>query len=169
MKKALTFLDENLEKIIITICMGYLVLVTVLQVLFRFVLKAPLAWTEETARYSFIWMTFVGASLASKNASHIRVDMLENALHGVPKQVIYWGCQLIFLSFTLTMTVVGIGMIQTLNAKPQVSPAMKMPMQYLYAALPVGMGLCSFRILQGAWRTVRANRAAKREGSDKIC
>lgn len=152
------FLDENIEKIIISCCMGYFVIATVLQVIFRFVLQSPLAWTEETAKYTFIWMTFIGSSLAAKNQSHIRVDMLENSLHGVPKQIVYWSCQALFLVFSLTMTVVGIGMINTLNAKPQVSPALKMPMQYLYAALPVGMGMCSFRIIQGAWRRLRAKK-----------
>ena len=163
MKKILKFLDDHFEKIAVSVCMGYFVTVTVLQVIFRFVLKMPAAWTEETARYSFIWMTFLGAPLAVKTRSHIRVDMLEQSFHGAPKAILYWICQAIFLAFTIIMTAVGSEIVMALQNNPQFSPALKLPMQCVYAALPVGMGLCSFRIIQSVYLALRF-RGARTEG-----
>ena len=40
-----------------------LILACVMQVFFRFVLNHSLSWTEELARYCFIWMHMLGASL----------------------------------------------------------------------------------------------------------
>jgi len=34
-----------------------------LQVLTRFVIQIPLAWTEEVSRYFFIWMVFLGSAV----------------------------------------------------------------------------------------------------------
>jgi TRAP-type C4-dicarboxylate transport system permease small subunit len=156
MKKIIRFLDDHLEEIFISLAMGYFVVVTVLQILFRFVLKMPASWTEETAKYAFIWMTFVGSSLGAKIQSHIRVDMLENALKGTPRLILNWFNQLIFLAFAVIMTVVGIGMCISLLSRPQVSPALKIPMQWIYAALPVGMALMCVRIAVNLFLQIKA-------------
>jgi TRAP-type C4-dicarboxylate transport system permease small subunit len=163
MKKIIRFLDDHLEEIFISLAMGYFVVVTVLQILFRFVLKIPASWTEETAKYAFIWMTFVGSSLGAKIQSHIRVDMFETSLKGTPRLIVNWLNQLIFLAFAVFMTVVGIGMCVSLLSRPQVSPALKIPMQWIYAALPVGMGLMCVRIAANLILQIKAQVTGKRE------
>ena len=40
-----------------------LIIACVMQVFFRFVLNNSLSWTEELARYCFIWMHMLGASI----------------------------------------------------------------------------------------------------------
>jgi TRAP-type C4-dicarboxylate transport system permease small subunit len=146
MRKIIRLLDDHLEEIFISLAMGYFVTVTVLQIIFRFVLKMPASWTEETAKYAFIWMTFVGSSLGAKIQSHIRVDMFENSLKGNLRLIVNWLNQVLFLVFAVIMTLVGINMCVSLLSRPQLSPALKIPMQWIYAALPVGMGLMCIRI-----------------------
>ena len=148
MKKALHFLDDNLEAIFISICMGYFVVVTILQVIFRFVLKIPAAWTEETARYAFIWMSYIGSAYATKKSTHIRVDVLDNYVGKTGKEVLWWVSQSLFLLFAIIITKTGIEMLVSLGSKPQTSPALKIPMQWVYACLPVGMGLTIVRLIQ---------------------
>ncbi|MDR3343670.1 MAG: TRAP transporter small permease [Treponema sp.] len=148
MKKVLRFLDAHFEAIFISVMMGYFVLVTILQIVFRFVLKIPASWTEETAKYAFIWMTFVGSGLGAKIQSHIRVDMLETALAGRLMLALNIGSQMIFLLFAIIGVYIGVIICVSLLSRPQLSPALKIPMQYIYAALPVGMGLVTIRIIQ---------------------
>lgn len=155
MKKILRFLDEHLEAIFISLMMGYFVTVTILQIIFRFVLKIPAGWTEETAKYAFIWMTFVGSSLGAKIQSHIRVDMLETSVSGVFKLALNLFSQIVFLVFALIMTKIGIDMCISLLSRPQLSPALKIPMQYIYAALPIGMGLMSIRIARNLYVQIK--------------
>jgi TRAP-type C4-dicarboxylate transport system permease small subunit len=163
MGKIIRFLDDHLEEIFISLAMGYFVTVTILQIIFRFVLKIPASWTEETAKYAFIWMTFVGSSLGAKIQSHIRVDMFENSLKGVLRLIVNWFNQIIFLAFAVIMTVVGIGMCISLLSRPQLSPALKIPMQWIYAALPVGMGLMCIRISINLFRQIKARVTGKGE------
>ncbi|MDR0525728.1 MAG: TRAP transporter small permease [Spirochaetaceae bacterium] len=148
MKKIFRFLDDHLEEIFISLMMGYFVTVTILQIVFRFVLKMPASWTEETAKYAFIWMTFIGSSLGAKIQSHIRVDMLETSVSGIFKLALNLFSQIVFLLFAVIMTKIGVDMCVSLISRPQLSPALKIPMQYVYAALPIGMGLMTIRIVR---------------------
>ncbi|MCF6411354.1 TRAP transporter small permease [Pseudalkalibacillus salsuginis] len=72
------FLGKLLE-VIITICLSATVVITFLQVIFRYVLKQPLSWSQEALMISFVYSVLFGAALAIKNRDHLTVDMLENA------------------------------------------------------------------------------------------
>jgi len=50
------------------------------QVFNRFILKAPMAWTEELAMLLFQWVVFLGAALGVKRMSHFGIDLLMEKL-----------------------------------------------------------------------------------------
>ncbi len=50
-----------------------IVVITFVQVLSRYVLQTSLAWTEELARYLFIWLASLGAAFAFKTRSHFLI------------------------------------------------------------------------------------------------
>jgi TRAP-type transport system small permease protein len=50
------------------------------QVVSRYVLTSPLAWTEELATMLFAWLVFIGASLALKKNEHFAIDVLVKLL-----------------------------------------------------------------------------------------
>ena len=45
-----------------------------LQILFRYLFKNPLLFAEEVSRFSYVWVTFIGLSLATKLRNHVKVD-----------------------------------------------------------------------------------------------
>ncbi|RWI88927.1 TRAP transporter small permease subunit [Mesorhizobium sp.] len=47
-----------------------LVVVLSLQVFYRYVLQAPLAWSEEAARFALVWLSMTAACLAAHNGDH---------------------------------------------------------------------------------------------------
>jgi TRAP-type C4-dicarboxylate transport system permease small subunit len=47
-----------------------------IQIFFRYVLQSPLTWTEEVARYSFIWTVLLGAAFAVRKKEHVVMDVL---------------------------------------------------------------------------------------------
>ena len=79
--------------------MAYFVFATVFQVLARFVLKISAPWTEESARYVFIWMTFIGAAYGAKKKQHIRIDILESMAAGNWKKAFHAISTVLFLYF----------------------------------------------------------------------
>ncbi|WP_308215409.1 TRAP transporter small permease subunit [Sinobaca sp. H24] len=65
--KVLRYLDEHLEEVLLVIFTLTMVIVIGLQVFMRFVLSSSLGWSEELARYCFIWLVYIGISYGVKN------------------------------------------------------------------------------------------------------
>jgi TRAP-type C4-dicarboxylate transport system permease small subunit len=45
------------------------------QVVFRYFLGSPLTWSDELARYLFVWCAFLGWVIAARRRSHLAVTM----------------------------------------------------------------------------------------------
>lgn len=73
-----TSIPRRMPEFIIGACLLLVfVSLTVLQVVTRYVLNAPLPWTEELAAYLLIWMVFIGAIGVHRKDTHLRVEMLD--------------------------------------------------------------------------------------------
>ncbi|WP_188206746.1 TRAP transporter small permease [Alkalibacillus aidingensis] len=77
-KKIDNFLEAFL-RIITSTFLGITVFVTFLQVLFRYVIKSPLTWSQEVLMISFVYSVLFGAALIIKTNDHLVVDLFENA------------------------------------------------------------------------------------------
>ena len=58
---------------------GFLVVVS-LQVFYRFVLELPFVWSEEAARYLFVWAAFLGAAVAIGRREHFSITLIKTYL-----------------------------------------------------------------------------------------
>ncbi len=68
MKKTLSWLDNNLEEVILLVLLGALSLVMMVQVIMRYVFQSPMSWAEEFCRYCFVYSGLLSAGrLASSS------------------------------------------------------------------------------------------------------
>lgn len=105
-------------------------------------------WTEELARYLMIWLVFIGASLAVRYAALIGMEAIAERLPARPQKVVRVVVLIISKVFYLVLIAYGIQMLGHVSS--QLSPGLKLPMSYAYAAIPVGgvfMLLNSFAVL----------------------
>ena len=115
-----------------------MVIVTTLQVVFRVVFNA-LTWSEELSRYLLVWGTFFGATLAYKRGNHIAVTFI---IDFFPTRLRVWFnvfTYLLSLAFFVVVAQQGLNMISMQVF--QVSPALGMPMQYVYWSIPLSLGI----------------------------
>lgn len=83
------------------------VIVIVAQVIFRFFLHVSLAWAMELAGVSLVWITFLGATLATMDESNINFNGFIDKLNGVPKLVLKTVCNLLVLAMCYIMVRYG--------------------------------------------------------------
>jgi TRAP-type C4-dicarboxylate transport system permease small subunit len=107
----------------------------VLQVLFRYVIRNSLSFSEELARYMFVWATFMGSAIALSKRAHVSIEiMVANLPYKIKKgAIVVTNC--ISMIFFILMIVYGIQMI--LRTGGQTSPALGLRMSYVYAAVPL--------------------------------
>ena len=55
-------------------------LCVLLQVVFRYFLNSPLVWSDELARYLFVWCALLGWIIAARRRTHLSVGMLAGRL-----------------------------------------------------------------------------------------
>ena len=64
-------------RFVITVLIAVMIVPVTLQIASRFVEFIPrYIWTEEIARFCFIWMVMVGAMCAARDGTHFEVDVL---------------------------------------------------------------------------------------------
>lgn len=111
-------------------------LAVIAQVFFRYVLAAPLPWSEELARYLMIWVACLAASEAYHQKSHVGVNLLSDLL---PVKLRRWLHQIVHLVILVLMLVIIYqGFTLSWLLLDQMSPALGIPMTWPYLSVPVG-------------------------------
>lgn len=139
--KILTKVEENL----IFVLMLAMLVVVFIGIMNRFILKESLPWAEELSRYLLIWSALIGASLGVKHSVHISIDAVTNFLPARLQRVIVILSYLISFSFCITVLVIGIPFVLRLMETNQLSPAMRIPIYFAYASVPVGIFFMAIR------------------------
>jgi TRAP-type C4-dicarboxylate transport system permease small subunit len=111
----------------------------VLQVTSRYVFNNPTSWSEELARYLFVWITFLGAAVVIRKRRHVDVTVLTDRLPPSAAKVVYLVSDAAVLFMLGALTWAGAGL--AVMAHRQLSAAMDLPMSLAYSAMPVGTGL----------------------------
>jgi TRAP-type C4-dicarboxylate transport system permease small subunit len=132
-----------------------LVLVTFFQVVNRFVLQWPIAWTEEAARYLSIWVILLGAARGVRENTHIQVDLLVTKLPGYVRAVLDTVTSLLIAAFLVVVIWQALEILDIIGRRR--SPTLRISMYYVYIAGPISSALMlyyvSVRVVR-IWRTL---------------
>lgn len=127
------------------VLLALLCIVTFLQVFARYVLNYPLYWSEELARYVFVWLTFIGFGIAVQRRSEMSVAYFVDLLSEKTKVIIEFGIRILTLLFLLLATYQGV--ILAFESWDILTIALELPWTYIYLAIPVGFFLIFFQYL----------------------
>jgi len=119
--------------------------VVFLQVLFRYLLRQPLFWSEELPRYLLIWMSFLAAAVAQKQDAHINITLCLAPLSARARRLLKILTDAVILAFLWILIYSG-GLVTSITAHHR-STALQLPMGLVYAALPVGAILMSLYLV----------------------
>lgn len=131
------------------------------QIIMRFVFKSPLAWTDEVAKFAFVWSTMLGCAYLVRTKGHSSVEMMAGYLKGVASRLHATIIDLFCLLVYVIIVTGGISMMQA--GATSVSPACGLPMAAVYAIVPfsgVLMSLFQLEILLDDLRKIRKKEVA---------
>ncbi|OAS89042.1 MULTISPECIES: TRAP transporter small permease [Metabacillus] len=151
MKNIAKAINAHFEEYICIILFSSMTILVGAQVLSRFIFNFPLDWTEELARFIFIWLVYIAISLAAKHNAHLKMEVGEKLLSKIIGNKIYYVSDICWLAFNIYMIFYGSKMVQELMGSIQVSAVTRINMGYVYLIIPIGFTIMSIRIIQNMW------------------
>jgi TRAP-type C4-dicarboxylate transport system permease small subunit len=109
-----------------------LIVSCVVQVFCRYLLNDSPRWTEELARYSFIWAHFLGATIFVRTGGHASITLFVNALPPAGQRIMHLFIYLVIFIVSAVLLYGGVHMAELTNN--QINAGIKLPMSVVYAS-----------------------------------
>lgn len=136
------------EELFSSMALVMMTAITVVQVFNRYVLQNSLDWSEEIARYLFIWAVYVGCSYATQMNRHLEVTVIRNMFGGKIAKPVTIAAYLCTMVFCVCASFWGVKFIMFLSSTGQKTPALEIQMYWVFLSVPVGLGLMAYRTLE---------------------
>ncbi len=145
-------MDRNGERYL-TLPLYTMVVITIfLEVFRRFFLSYSSIWSEEIARYAFIYITWIGAAAAVKERAHIRIDVIQPFLSDKWKIIVHIFGDII----TLILAFIALywSMEPVLNSIHfgSVTHGLRVSHAWFLFAVPLGFTMIIWRLFQSMKR-----------------
>ena len=150
------YIMDHLEEFFMIPLIFAMSIIIFIQVIARYVFQNSLTWSEEMARYMFVWLVYFSVSYTARREKHIRIDAAINLYPKKLRSYIELVSEIIVLCFAIFIAITGYTVFGKIAWSGQMSPAMRIPMQFVYAAPMVGLGLTAIRQVQCIIRRVKA-------------
>ena len=150
------YIMDHLEEFFMIPLIFAMSIIIFIQVIMRYVFQSSLTWSEEMARYMFVWLVYFSVSYTARREKHIRIDAAINLYPKKMRPYIELLSEIIVLGFAIFIAITGYTVFGKIAWSGQMSPAMRIPMQFVYAAPMIGLGLTAIRQVQCIMRKVKA-------------
>ncbi|NLA90824.1 MAG: TRAP transporter small permease [Synergistaceae bacterium] len=150
----LRWLDEHFEEYILSGLLVVITIIMMLQVIMRYVFNASLSWAEEASRYAFVWSALVSIGYTIKEDSILKVTTLLEALPERLGQILATLVNVAATVFFGYLFIHSIPAVQRVIKTGQTSPALRIPLGFIYFAAVAGFFLATVRGIQKTGRDI---------------
>jgi len=132
------------EGIAATLIFCGLIIVLLIQILGRTPLFHGPVWTEELARWLWVWMAFIGIGEVERTNSQLRMDLFGPMLGKLGRKILFTLIDLVYLGVVLNL--VWIGYFTVLRTWRNESVTLPLPDGAMYLAALIGLVLVVWRV-----------------------
>jgi len=163
-KQATKGLYRQPLELVLSLILVSIVGVTFIQVLFRYIFHLSLAWSEELARYLFLWLGALASAYAFKTKSHFALRFLVDRLGGKARDWI--DTLVVFIVSAFLILFVWKSLVFSISMARQIAPSTKIPMAVPYSSAWVGGTLMLYYVLRN-WRLDRSTKKQGKSGPER--
>ena len=96
--------------------------VVFVQVVFRFIVKSSLPWSEELSRYLQVYITFFGTAYGIQTGAHLGIEAFTHLLPKGGRKVLAILVQIVSMLVCTLILKLGVDIVMSQMASGQVSP-----------------------------------------------
>lgn len=145
--KVIKWLDEHFEETFMVVFLILISVVSLLQIICRTFFKA-LPWPEEFSRYCWVWSVFISLPYTIRKGNILRVNVLVDLLPIKIRNSVNICVDLINTLVMGLFFFYSFKVIQNAINSGRTSPAMALPMHFVYICLLIGFGFGVVRGIQ---------------------
>lgn len=142
----------KVETVLLVISIVALVASIFIEVICRYVLFISTAWSEELARYLFVWLTYIGSAYALNEGQHVEIDIAPQVVGKLTffrnkKEVnrfFEYTSAIGSVLFLIVFCVIFNSFILFVMKGTMTSPTMHIPMAYVYMPVLAGSMLAIY-------------------------
>lgn len=132
-------LHNKIEEYVSCIFFLLIFLLMVGGVFLRYLFGVSFSWNIELARYSFVWLTFIGAAFVRSNDGHIKIELLLNHLKEKRPQLAFYLTTIIrIITIIYLVLIVYLSYHLSIRSWRFKSQAMQIPQFFLYISVCIG-------------------------------
>lgn len=137
--KKIVFYGDIIERILkyfLLVIFSIMVSIVILQILRRSILGTSFQWSEELARYLFIWNIFIASAIGIKEKSHAAFEFFVNKFKSKYKYIVIILKSTFVIIFALT--IIFVGFKHTITSFGSLATTFPISRAYIYLAIPLG-------------------------------
>ena len=135
MEKLLYVVYDRIVDAAVRIVGIMMIVCILLQIFSRAFFRVPIPWTDELARFTFLWFCFLGSVMTLRHKMHLGIDYFESKMgekFRYINRIFVQACVITFGAILLYEGVQILGIVAI-----QKSPILRLNMRYIYAVLPI--------------------------------
>lgn len=165
--KAIDLVLDNVEKYICVLLLVGLTAVTIIKIILR-IGNIPSSWTEELARFMFVWCIYIGTAHAARYGKHLKVDILSAFVKDRGNYIFRLITNVSSILFFVALSYIMTFVLQFMLARPQRSAAIGYDMFFAYLSVFVCAVFSCIRYIEDIVRaTVEYKEKKRAEGETK--
>lgn len=149
-------------KLLLTVLVTALCIVVFGNVISRYFLHFALAWSDEAARFLFIWVTFLGAILANAKNEHMNLDIV---IQKVPAKL---GKTILILANIVVLVILAFvlkgGTTITIENLEWMSPAMEISYGMVFSIVPISCVILMLQTLAKLYGIIKSFKTSDSVG-----
>ena len=145
----MTRMLEFIEKLLLHITSAmffFIVILTLVQVFYRYVLNDALSWSSELTRIVFVWMTFLGSAVAINRGRHMRIDTVVGLLPARIQVMVDIAVHVAMVVFLVVVSYLSLEIIE--RSATAVTGALRWPRSVFFIPLLAGGSLMTVYCLR---------------------
>ncbi|HPJ26041.1 MAG TPA: TRAP transporter small permease, partial [Synergistaceae bacterium] len=150
---------DGLLRKVVTLSIGLMLSIIFIQVVLRYAFHFTFAFSEELARYLFVWTVFLCIPVVAKTGGHMAVGAITERVQGFWLKVCQIAGGLLTLLFSGILFWQGVRMVRLTQF--QTSPALGIKMSYVYVAIPLGAAVLLLISLMALFEVLRGKNDAE--------
>jgi TRAP-type C4-dicarboxylate transport system permease small subunit len=155
---------ERAETAVLVLVLGFMVIFAFLQVVLRNIFNEGILWGDIFLRHLVLWVGFLGASLATREAKHINIDVFTRFLSDKGKAILHLITNLFSVFICLLLSKAGWTFVQD-EKMMGTTIFSEVPAWYFQIIIPIGFLLMAFRFLIQSFENIRS--LAEKKGDDR--